>query len=64
MADKPLIFIQGGTRTPVVYTIVGSRAGVKTFDRRLRQAIQRLSGLIASYGPQTLLTACDAALVS
>lgn len=38
----------GGTRTPVVYTIVGSVDEVKAFDRRLRQAIQRLSGLVAA----------------
>jgi hypothetical protein len=38
----------GGTRTPVVYAIVGSVDEVKAFDRRLRQAIQRLSSLAAA----------------
>jgi hypothetical protein len=38
----------GGTRTPILYTIVGPMARVKTFDRRVRQAVRRLSGLVTA----------------
>lgn len=38
----------GGVRTPIVYIIIGPTERTRTFDRRVRQAVRRLTGLVTA----------------